>query len=136
FATWCSIAAVHGTRWESSWPSELHDPRAAAVDEHRRGHEQEIAFTIWLQWLVRRQLAGVRDALRTAGMGIGLVGDLAVGIHPEGADSWALQDVLARGIEVGAPPDQFNQLGQNWSQPPWRPDRLAEQGYAPFRDML
>ena len=37
---------------------------------------------------------------------------------------------------MGAPPDQFNQLGQDWSQPPWRPDRLAELGYAPFRDMV
>ena len=33
---------------------------------------------------------------------------------------------------MGAPPDQFNQLGQDWSQPPWRPDRLAELGYAVF----
>ena len=64
--------------------------------------------------------------LREAGMGVGVVTDLAVGIHPEGADAWALGDALARGVDVGAPPDQFNQLGQNWSQPPWRPDRLAE----------
>ena len=31
-------------------------------------------------------------------------------------------DVLADGVTVGAPPDQFNQRGQNWHQPPWRPD--------------
>ena len=37
---------------------------------------------------------------------------------------------------MGAPPDQFNQVGQNWSQPPWHPERLAELGYAPFRDMV
>jgi 4-alpha-glucanotransferase len=30
----------------------------------------------------------------------------------------------------------FNQLGQNWSQPPWRPDALAEAGFGPYRDML
>ena len=30
------------------------------------------------------------------------------------------------GSRVGAPPDAFNQQGQDWSQPPWRPDRLAE----------
>ena len=62
--------------------------------------------------------------------------DLAVGVHPLGADAWGLGDALARGVTVGAPPDQFNQLGQDWSQPPWRPDRLAELGYAPFRDMV
>ena len=66
----------------------------------------------------------------------GVVHDLAVGVHPHGADTWALQDVMARGVTVGAPPDAFNQQGQDWSQPPWRPDRLAEAGYAPYRDML
>ena len=69
-------------------------------------------------------------------MALGVVHDLAVGVHPEGADAWGLRDVLATGVSVGAPPDQFNQLGQNWSQPPWHPDRLAELGYAPFRDMV
>ena len=67
----------------------------------------------------------------TAGMTLGVVHDLAVGVHPLGADAWGLGTALARGVTVGAPPDQFNQLGQNWSQPPWRPDRLAELGYAP-----
>jgi 4-alpha-glucanotransferase len=62
----------------------------------------------------------------------GIVHDLAVGLHPDGADSWALQDALALGVAAGAPPDEFNQLGQDWSQPPWRPDRLDELEYRPF----
>nr|MCH9709772.1 4-alpha-glucanotransferase [Actinomycetes bacterium] len=71
-----------------------------------------------------------------AGMELGVVHDLAVGVDPDGADAWALQDVLALGVSVGAPPDEFNQLGQDWSQPPWRPDRLSEVGYEPFRDLV
>jgi 4-alpha-glucanotransferase len=69
-------------------------------------------------------------------MNIGIVHDLAVGVHPVGADAWALQDVLTPGISVGAPPDMFNQQGQDWSQPPWHPQRLAESGYVAYRDML
>ncbi len=69
-------------------------------------------------------------------MTIGLVTDLAVGVHPEGAEVWTLGPALARGLSVGAPPDAFNQIGQNWSQPPWRPDVLAQQGYAPYRAVL
>ena len=57
-------------------------------------------------------------------------------MHPYGADAWSLQDTYAAGITVGAPPDPYNQNGQNWSQPPWRPDRLAETAYAPFREMV
>jgi 4-alpha-glucanotransferase len=30
----------------------------------------------------------------------------------------------------------YNQQGQDWNQPPWHPARLAEAGYAPFRNML
>ena len=69
-------------------------------------------------------------------MSLGIMHDLAVGVDPNGADAWALQDVLALGVSVGAPPDEFNQLGQDWSQPPWRPDQLVEQGYAPFRALV
>ena len=58
-------------------------------------------------------------------MDTGIIGDLAVGAHPGGADAWAHQDLLVRGLSVGAPPDEFNQRGQDWSQPPWHPQRLA-----------
>ena len=69
-------------------------------------------------------------------MPVGIVHDLAVGVDPGGADAWALQDVLAGAATVGAPPDTFNQLGQDWQLPPWHPRRLAEAGYAPYRDLL
>jgi 4-alpha-glucanotransferase len=59
-----------------------------------------------------------------------------VGVHPDGADPWALAGTLAGGVSVGAPPDHYNQLGQDWAMPPWRPDLLAEGGYRPYRDML
>src|SRR5690606_41842513 len=77
-----------------------------------------------------------RRAARAAGMAAGGRRALAVGVHPGGADAWARRDTLAVGIGVGAPPDMYDQQGQNWSQPPWRPDGLARAGYAPFRDML
>jgi 4-alpha-glucanotransferase len=57
-------------------------------------------------------------------------------VDPGGADAWALQDVLAPQVTVGAPPDAFSQQGQDWRLPPWRPDRLAAQGYAPFIEVL
>jgi 4-alpha-glucanotransferase len=69
-------------------------------------------------------------------MSVGVIHDLAVGVDPGGADAWALQDSLARDVTVGAPPDSFNQRGQDWRLPPLRPDRLAATGYAAFREMM
>ncbi|MDT7712425.1 MAG: 4-alpha-glucanotransferase [Pseudonocardiales bacterium] len=127
FATFCALAERHGPRW-SCWPAELRHPTTASADSAR------VAFHSWVQQQCTEQLAATRDAAR--GMAIGVVHDLAVGVDPEGADAWALQDVLAAGVTVGAPPDTFNQQGQDWGLPPWRPDRLAATGYAAYRDML
>jgi 4-alpha-glucanotransferase len=135
FATWCAAAEVYGAS-PDDWPDALAAAEADAVEEFAAKEERRVTFHCWLQWLVVRQLAAVQTATGEAGMSLGVVHDLAVGVHPEGADAWGLRDALARGVTVGAPPDQFNQLGQNWSQPPWHPERLAELGYAPFRDMV
>jgi 4-alpha-glucanotransferase len=135
FATWCVLAEVHGSDWHD-WPEQFGHPRAAAVAEFAAEHEQRIDFHRWLQWQLDEQLAAAQSAARRYGMPLGIVHDLAVGVSPSGADSWSWQDDMARGITVGAPPDAYAQTGQDWNQPPWRPDRLAELGYAPFRDLI
>ncbi len=82
-------------------------------------------FHAWLQWHADEQLAMAEDAAKAAGMAHGIIHDLAVGTHPGGADAWAYRRFLAPGFSVGAPPDGFNQLGQDWGQPPWRSARLS-----------
>jgi 4-alpha-glucanotransferase len=135
FATWCALAEEHGPRW-SRWPAALHDPSSPAVQAERERLADRVSFYCWLQWVADEQLEAVQRHAVDAGMRLGVVHDIAVGVHPEGADAWSLRSALARDVTVGAPPDAFNQQGQDWSQPPWRPDRLAELGYAPYRDML
>ncbi|MGV9355667.1 4-alpha-glucanotransferase [Streptomyces misionensis] len=135
FATWCALAGVHGGAWRS-WPAGLLDPRSAAVARAREELATEVDFHRWLAWITDEQLAAAQAAARDAGMGIGLIHDLAVGVAREGADTWALQDCLALGMSVGAPPDDFNPRGQDWDQPPWRPDGLAASGYRPLAALL
>ncbi|WP_345713617.1 4-alpha-glucanotransferase, partial [Kineococcus glutinatus] len=135
FATWCALAEHFGLP-ASGWPQECADPTSEAVAQLAGRLADRVDFHRWLQWVADAQLRDAQGTATAAGMAVGIVHDLAVGVHPEGADVWALGDALARGVSVGAPPDAFNQQGQDWSQPPWRPDRLAELAYAPFRDMV
>jgi len=135
FATWCALAEKHGGNWRD-WPTELQHPENQAVADFAAKHHRAVDFHRWLQWQLDEQLARAQSQALGAGMGLGIMADLAVGVHPNGADSWALQDVLALGVTAGAPPDEFNQLGQDWSQPPWRPDRLEELGYQPLRTLI
>jgi 4-alpha-glucanotransferase len=121
FATFNALVERHGADWRQ-WPDDVD----ADADE--------IAFQAWLQELCAEQLRAANAA--AAGMAIGIVHDLAVGIDPGGADAWMLQDVIAAGAKIGAPPDAFNQQGQDWGLATWRPDRLAATGYAAYRDLL
>jgi 4-alpha-glucanotransferase len=135
FATFCALAEQHGPDWRS-WPEQLRDPNSAEVKAARGELEERVAFHGWLQQLCRAQLDDVRLSAHDAGMSVGVIHDLPVGVHPGGADTWASRDAFASRVRVGAPPDAFSQQGQDWNLPPWRPDRLAELGYAPFRDVL
>jgi 4-alpha-glucanotransferase len=119
YATWCALAEVHGADWRL-WPvpEPLPDP-------------ERVAFWCWLQLLVDEQLEGAGE-----GLAVGVLHDLAVGVDVAGADAWAFRDVLALETTVGAPPDALAQLGQDWGLPPWRPDRLRERAYEPFRQMV
>ncbi|MEU4656730.1 4-alpha-glucanotransferase [Streptomyces sp. NPDC023723] len=134
-ATWCALAEAHGSDWRR-WPAGLRDPRSAETARARTALADRVDFHAWLTWLTETQLTDAQRTAREAGMPVGIVHDLAVGVHPVGADAWAQQRYYAAGMSVGAPPDAFNARGQDWGLPPWRPDRLAESGYAPFRDLL
>ncbi len=136
YATWCVLHDELDDSGEDSWPAELQDRGSEAVAAMRERHHEDVVFAMWCQWIVDSQLAAVQREAREAGMTLGVIQDLAVGVHPQGADAWSLGDALAQGVTVGAPPDPYNQRGQDWSQPPWRPDRLEELGYVPFRDMM
>jgi 4-alpha-glucanotransferase len=135
WAAYCALAERHGGRW-SQWPEPLRDVAGPAVASARRELAPRLAFHAWVQQRCAEQLMAVRADAHEAGMSLGILHDLAVGVDADGADAWALADVLASGVSVGAPPDNFTPRGQDWGLPPWRPDRLAATGYAALRDML
>ena len=124
FATFCALAEKFGSSWRQ-WPAEYRDPAGAAVGEFAAAGADRVAYHQWLQWLLERQLA-------EAGRMVPLVQDIPVGFDPCGADAWLWQNLLAMSCSVGAPPDAFNSLGQDWAVPPFVPQKLRAAGYGPF----
>jgi 4-alpha-glucanotransferase len=90
----------------------------------------------WLQWLADSQLAVAAEAARARGMAVGLYRDLAVGADSAGAETWADQKAVLRGVQVGAPRDIFNPAGQDWGLPPFHPRALRAEGYRSFIDLV
>ncbi|GLJ94726.1 4-alpha-glucanotransferase [Microbacterium dextranolyticum] len=133
FALWCALEEHFAGQQR---PVEARDISSPLVVSLREQLADRVAFHVWLQWIADQQLERAQAAATASGMSIGVMHDLAVGVHPQGSDAWSLRDMYAPGIAVGAPPDMYNQQGQTWNQPPWLPAALAEAGYAPLRDMI
>ncbi len=131
FAFWCALREKYGEQF----PENLARPDSAYAANERRELAERIDFYAWLQWIIDAQLEDAQRSACSAGMALGIFHDLAVGVHPHGSDVWSIPEAFAEGVGVGAPPDMYNQQGQNWSQPPWRPDSLRRMAYAPLRDM-
>jgi (1->4)-alpha-D-glucan 1-alpha-D-glucosylmutase len=126
-----SAGIPHLVPW-FAWPAPWRDPDSAEVRDFAAQSAERMTFHVYLQWLAELQLAEAARRCRAAGLRVGLYGDLALGVDSAGGEAWADQGLYAAGASVGAPPDQFNQMGQAWGLPPLRPDALHARAYAPF----
>jgi 4-alpha-glucanotransferase len=126
WAAFSVISERRGPGWHS-WPAELRRPNAPALEGIARDPATD--FHAWLQWCFDRQLAAASTPLRR-------IADMPVGVDPGGFDAWDWQDQLAIGVTVGAPPDRFNTVGQDWGLPPFVPHLLRQAGYVPFIETI
>ena len=102
-------------KWSwSDWPDDWRAPHGAAVARFAAAESRAIEFHLFLQWIAARSFASVQHGARDAGMRIGLIADLAIGMNPGGSHAWSRQQDLLLGLNVGAPPDLFNTRGQDW----------------------
>jgi 4-alpha-glucanotransferase len=126
------VAEGHHAGWHS-WPDEWRDRRSDTVVAFENGEgADEVLFHLWLQFLCDGQLAEAQKRARGAGMRIGLYLDLAVGVSPDGAETWADPALTVASARVGSPPDMFNSSGQDWGLAPLSPTALEERGYRPL----
>ncbi|SKA30505.1 4-alpha-glucanotransferase [Consotaella salsifontis] len=127
------VEAGHHAGWHS-WPEEMRDRQGQAVKDFAAAHQDDLLFHLWLQYLAEAQLAAAQTRATGAGMRIGLYLDLAVGVAPDGAETWADPALTAGAARIGSPPDMFNSSGQDWGLAPLSPAALAERNFKPLED--
>ena len=136
FAAWSVAFQVWGAPWEGTWFAETNRD-SPEVAELLHDHADMVDFECWLQWIADEQVTAAQTAARESGMALGLMQDMAVGVHSLGADVWWNPERFAVGsVTVGCPPDFYNQQGQDWGQPPFNPNYLAKTGYGVYREMV
>uniref|UniRef100_UPI001575087A 4-alpha-glucanotransferase n=1 Tax=Sphingomonas bacterium TaxID=1895847 RepID=UPI001575087A len=125
------FAATGATGWQG-WPAAYHDPAGAAVARFAGEASDEVAFHAFCQWLVGESLEAAQRAARAAGMAIGLIADLAVGMDSGGSHAWSRRDELLGGLSIGAPPDRLGPDGQDWGITGFSPTALRRTGFDAF----
>ena len=118
------------------WPPQYRNADSPALREFARRHRKRVRFFQYVQWVAADQLRAAKTRAEQVQMVVGLYPDLALGSDRNGAEAWMLQDVLALGMDCGAPPDAFAPQGQNWGFAPFNPLRLKATGYRSFIELL
>ena len=136
YATWCLCYDKWGApKGEDCWEKHL-TKDSDEISALCKQFPDTLEFYRWLEWIAFTQLHDAQVAAKNAGMRIGIMSDMAVGVHPAGSEVWWNPERFANGACVGAPPDYFNQQGQNWSQPPLNPFELERTGFKVYKDMV
>ena len=124
-------------RWHwRDWPEDMRAPDAPGAARFVRDNPREVAFQAFCQWLADSSLGAAQRAAREAGMPIGLIADLAVGTDGGGSHAWSRRVEVLSDLSVGAPPDVFSPLGQDWGLTAFSPLAMRAAGFGAFRELL
>ncbi len=128
---------ANGQPWNwRQWAAGLADHDSPQVEAFAQAHADDVKRHAFRQYLAERSLADAQQAAKSAGMAIGLIADLAVGVDSGGSQCWAHPNETLLGLSIGAPPDLLNTQGQGWGIVAFSPRGLRLSGYTGFIDML
>ena len=120
----------------SQWPEfAVYDQAAVArFCSSARKHYKDVAFYYYYQFQLYRQMADVTRYAREHR--VVLKGDIPIGISRCSVEAWVEPHLFHMNGQAGAPPDAFCKEGQNWGFPTYNWERMAEDGYAWWKNRL
>jgi 4-alpha-glucanotransferase len=110
-----------GERAWWSWAAPIAARERRALKQVRASLSDEHLYHAYVQWQADLQW---RDA-RSAAAPIAVFGDVPFMVGRDSADVWANQHAFTQDATIGAPPDAFDEAGQDWRLPAYRWDVFA-----------
>ena len=133
YACFRALTAQYGTADFSRWEDmAVYSDKKAK--EYARAHGGDVAFYMWVQYQLDRQLSEVVEY--GASRKVYFKGDLPIGVGRHSADAWQHPGLFNMDSCAGAPPDFFSKDGQNWGFPTYNWDAMAQDGYSWWRARL
>jgi 4-alpha-glucanotransferase len=129
YAAFCFLRDKYGTPDFRQWPAhKSYDAgKVAAMAAEDKSAHDEFALHYFIQFHLHQQLREAAEFLHKRG--IILKGDIAIGVHPHGADVWQQPELFHTSMQTGAPPDPFAAKGQNWGFPTYNWPRMKQDGF-------
>lgn len=87
----------------------------------------EIAINYFIQYLLHKQLTEAKDFAHKNS--VVLKGDIPIGINRFSVEAWTEPHLFNMDSQIGAPPDDFSETGQNWGFPAYNWDNIAKEDY-------
>lgn len=140
YARFMAIRETQDGRCWLDWPAGLRDREPQAMQAFEQAHAARIEALVFEQFLLERQWQAVRHEARERS--IFLFGDLPIFVAGDSADVWAHRSLFqldASGrsqVVAGVPPDYFSATGQRWGNPLFDFQRMAEDGFAWWKQRL
>lgn len=116
-----------------TWPnySKFSEQNLFSFYAHDSEQRKKAYFYFYVQFVLHQQLLEAHRYAREKG--IGLKGDIPIGVSPHSADAWAEPKMFHLNAQAGAPPDDFSITGQNWGFPTYNWDEMALDNYTWWR---
>jgi 4-alpha-glucanotransferase len=116
-ALYVALREEHGGTGWSTWPMSEAARDPATLEEARVRLADRIRFHQYLQWQLFEQWLAARNEVRRDG--VLLFGDLPFVVGRESSDVWSCSRLFRNDLDLGAPPDEFSDIGQSWGLPPY-----------------
>ena len=136
YALFCHLRDKYGTSDFNKWDKYTVYPeqKISNLTSARSDIYPEITFWYFVQYHLDKQLKESADYARKKG--IGLKGDLPIGVGRYSADTWSNPHLFNFDGQAGAPPDKFAVDGQNWTFPTYNWDEMAKDDYSWWQKRL
>jgi 4-alpha-glucanotransferase len=135
YAAFCALRDQFGTADFTQWPAEFQTPQNldSFTDESQPDFD-DVGLHFFTQFHLDKQLRAAVDYARQRG--VVLKGDLPIGIYRHSVDAWTQPELYHMDQQAGAPPDDFSTTGQNWRFPTYNWERMAQDGYAWWKQRM
>ena len=124
YAAFCALRDKFGTSDFRKW-GKYKTYSEVLVDEVCEDHP--VQFFYFVQYHLHKQIKQVVSHAKK--QGILLKGDFPMGVLENSVEAWRFYEYFRWDKSMGAPPDFYNSLGQNWGFPPYDWNEIKEEGF-------